>query len=54
MPAQPSFSAQRKKRSHETADGLPVHSFETSMEDLGSRARVTYALKPKKSEEKTH
>jgi transposase len=54
MPAQPSSSAQRKKRSHETADGLPVHSFETLMEDLGSRARVTYALKPQKSEEKTH
>ena len=53
LPAQPSSSAQRKKRSHETADGLPVHSFETLMEDLGSRARVTYALKPKKAEEKT-
>ena len=54
LPAQPSSSAQRKKRSHETADGLPVHSFETLMEDLGSRARVTYALKPQKSEEKTN
>jgi hypothetical protein len=47
-------SAQRKKHSHETADGLPVHSFATLMEDLGSRARVTYALKPQKSEEKTN
>src|SRR6201997_3731612 len=54
MPAQPSSSAQRKKRSHETADGLPVHSFETLMEDLGSRARVTYALKPHKLEDKTN
>jgi hypothetical protein len=54
LPAQPSSSAQRKKRSHETADGLPVHSFETLMEDLGSRARVTYALKSQKSEEKTN
>jgi transposase len=54
LPAQPSSSAQRKKRSHETADGLPVHSFETLMGDLGSRARVTYALKPQKSEEKTN
>ncbi|HEX8813193.1 MAG TPA: IS1634 family transposase [Terracidiphilus sp.] len=53
LPAQPSPSAQRKKRSHETVDGLPVHSFETLMEDLGSRARVTYALKPQKAEEKT-
>jgi len=54
LPAQPSSSARRKKRSHETADGLPVHSFATLMEDLGSRARVTYALKPQKSEEKTN
>jgi len=54
LPAQPSSSAQRKKRSHETADGLPVHSFATLIEDLGSRARVTYALKPQKTEEKTN
>jgi transposase len=54
LPAQPSASAQRKKRSHETADGLPVHSFETLMKDLASRARVTYALKPQKAEEKTN
>jgi transposase len=54
LPAQPSSSAQRKKRSHETAEGLPVHSFATLIEDLGSRARVTYALKPQKSEEKTN
>ena len=50
LPAQPSSSVQRKKRSHATADGLPVHSFETLMKDLGSRARVTYALKPQKPE----
>jgi hypothetical protein len=54
LAAQPSSSAQRKKRSQETADGLPVHSFETLLEDLGSRARVTYALKPQKSGEKTN
>ncbi|HUI42210.1 MAG TPA: hypothetical protein VL523_09585 [Terriglobia bacterium] len=29
LPAQPSASAQAKKRSHQTADGFPVHSFET-------------------------
>src|ERR1700745_3493754 len=52
--AQPSASVERKKRSQQTADGLPVHSFQGLMEDLGSRARVTYALKPQKSEEKTH
>ena len=53
LPAKPSDSAQRKKRSQETADGLPVHSFETLMEDLASRARVTYALKPLKAAENT-
>ena len=54
LPARPSDSAQRKKRSQETADGLPVHSFETLMEDLASRARVTYALKPLKAAENTN
>jgi transposase len=54
LPAQPSASAQRKKRSHQTADGLPVHSFETLLQDLASQARVTYALKPQKAEEKTN
>ena len=28
FPGKPSASAQRKKRSHQTAEGLPVHSFE--------------------------
>jgi transposase len=51
LSAEPSASAQRKKHSHETADGLPVHSFETLMAELASRARVTYALKPQKVEE---
>jgi transposase len=54
LSAQPSASAQRKKRSHETGDGLPAHSFETLMADLASRARVTYALKPRNPEEKTN
>jgi transposase len=54
LPAKPSESAQRKKRSQETADGLPVHSFETLMEDLASRARVTYALKPLQAAENTN
>ena len=54
LPAKPSDSAERKKRSHQTADGLPVHSFESLLRDLGSRARVTYALKPQKAEEKTN
>jgi transposase len=54
LPAQPSVSAQRKKRSHETADGLPVYSFASLLRELASRARVTYALKPQKTEEKTN
>jgi len=54
LAAQPSGSAQRKKRSQETADGLPVHSFESLLRELASRARVTYALKPSKSEEQTN
>ena len=45
LPAQPSASAQHKKRSRETADGLPVHSFESLLEQLATRGRVTYALK---------
>jgi transposase len=45
LPAQPSASAQAKKRSHETVDGLPVHSFETLRSELASRAKVTYELR---------
>jgi transposase len=45
LPAQPSASAQAKKRSHETADGFPVHSFETLLSELASRAKVTYVLR---------
>lgn len=56
LPAKPSASAQRKKHSHETANGLPVHSFASLLRELASRARVTYALKPQKqkAEEKTN
>jgi transposase len=49
--AQPSTSAQQKKQSHETAEGLPVHSFQTLIAELAGRARVTYALKPQNLEE---
>jgi transposase len=54
LPAKPSDSVQRKKRSHETADGLPVHSFQGLLSALASRARVTYALKSQKAEEKSN
>jgi transposase len=52
LSAQPSASAKRKKSSHETADGLPVYSFEDLLRELASRARVTYAFKAEKAEEK--
>ena len=45
LPAQPSASAQAKKRSHQTADGLPLQSFATLLAELASRARVTYEIK---------
>lgn len=45
LPVKPSASAQAKKRSHETADGFPVHSFESLLSELASRAKVTYGLR---------
>jgi transposase len=48
-PAKPSASALQKKSSHQTQDGLTVHSFETLMADLATRARVTYALRSEDS-----
>jgi transposase len=44
-PAQPSASAQRKKASQRTSDGLPIHSFETLLADLGTRCRNQCRLK---------
>ena len=38
--ASSSESAQAKKFTHRTADGLPVQSFATLLSDLASRARV--------------
>jgi transposase len=52
LSAQPSASAERKKLSHETADDLPVYSFEDLLRALASRARVTYVFK-EKTEQKT-
>jgi transposase len=45
LPAQPTASAKAKKQSHETREGLPVHSFATLLAELASRARVTYEFK---------
>jgi hypothetical protein len=38
-PARPSRSAKKKKTTRRTADGLPVHSFDTLLADLGTRCR---------------
>jgi hypothetical protein len=43
-PAQPSDSVRRKKTTHETAGGLPVHSFRTLLAHLGCRSRETYQV----------
>jgi hypothetical protein len=45
LPAEPSDSAEAKKRSHQTAEGLAAHSFQTLLAELASRARVTYEIK---------
>jgi hypothetical protein len=50
LPAQPSPATREKKIVRQTADGLPVHSFETLMAELAARSRVTCGLK---SEAKT-
>ena len=49
LPAHRSDSAQAKKFTRHTADGLPVHSFPTLLADLASRARMTYSLKADQS-----
>jgi len=45
LPAEPTASAKAKKHSHETREGLPVHSFATLLAELASRARVAYEFK---------
>jgi hypothetical protein len=43
-PAKPSDSVRRKKTTHQTAGGLPVHSFRTLLAELGCRSRETYQV----------
>ena len=38
------MSVEVKKRSHQTPDGLPVHSFRTLLSELGTRCRNTCRL----------
>ena len=42
--AEPSDSVRRKKTTHQTATGLPVHSFRTLLAHLGTRSRETYQV----------
>jgi transposase len=42
--AEPSDSVRRKKTTHQTAGGLPVHSFRTLLAHLGCRSRETYRV----------
>jgi len=45
LPATCSPAAPQKKRTHRTPDGLPVHSFQSLLEDLATRCRNTVRLK---------
>lgn len=45
LPAKPSESVKRKKRTHLTPDGLPVHDFKSLLSELATRGRVTYRMK---------
>src|SRR5207302_6402668 len=54
LPAQPSASAQRKKRTHQTGEGIAVQSFKSLLGELARRARVIYALKSEKAGEKSN
>jgi transposase len=42
--ATPSDSARRKKTTHQTTGGMPVHSFRTLLAHLGTRSRETYQV----------
>lgn len=44
-PAQISSAAKTKKVRHHTADDLPVHSFDTLLQDLSTRSRIRCSLK---------
>jgi transposase len=45
LPARPSQSAEAKKSGRLTPEGFPIHSFETLLENLATRARNTCTLK---------
>ena len=43
-PAEPSESAQQKRKTKQTATGHAAHSFRTLLADMGQQARVTYRV----------
>jgi transposase len=45
-PAEPSASAQEKKKTKQSASGLPAHSWSTLLAHLATRSRSTYRLVP--------
>ena len=51
-PAEPSFEAILKKRNRKTADGLPIHSFKTLLDELGMYMRNYCTIKELNTESK--
>jgi hypothetical protein len=43
-PAEPSTSAQEKKKTHQTSSGQPAHSFASLLAHLGTRTRNTVQI----------
>ena len=51
-PAKPSIEAKRKKSKRKTADGLPIHSFKTLLEELGMYMRNYCSIREVNTESK--
>ncbi|RLC34351.1 MAG: IS1634 family transposase [Candidatus Nealsonbacteria bacterium] len=51
-PAKPSVEAKLKKRNRKTADGLPIHSFKTLLDELGMYMRNYCSIKELNTESK--
>jgi hypothetical protein len=53
-PAKPTESARLKKKTHRTAEGLPVQSFRTLMAHLGTRCRNTCVMTADPNQTRLH
>jgi hypothetical protein len=51
-PAEPSFEAKLKKSNRKTADGLPIHSFKSLLDELGMYMRNYCSIKELNTESK--